>query len=103
MRHPVRKLVSRLRLLFLLAAMLAPLLAGPPAALAAQAPKVKADARYYGLTTPDARPNAYNQTEDVQVELNEGGSVALTYLLLVVLGGFCIGAMFKSAKRTHLD
>ena len=96
-------MLARLRPLFLLAAMLLPLLAGPSAALAREAPKVKADARYYGITTPDARPNAYNQREDVQVELNEGGSVALTYLLLVVLGGFCIGAMFKSAKRTHLD
>ncbi len=33
----------------------------------------------------------------------EGGSAAVTYLLLVGLGVLCVGVTFKNAKRTHLD
>src|SRR3712207_3372631 len=33
----------------------------------------------------------------------EGGSTALTWILLMLLGAFCIGVLFKSARRTHLD
>ncbi len=33
----------------------------------------------------------------------EGGGNALTYLLLVALSGICVGVMFMSSKRTHLD
>ena len=33
----------------------------------------------------------------------EGGSTALTWLLLVFLAVIAVGVMFKNAKRTHLD
>jgi hypothetical protein len=33
----------------------------------------------------------------------EGGSVTLTWLLLVLLAGICVLVLFKDAKRTHLD
>ena len=33
----------------------------------------------------------------------DAGSTGLTWLLLVVLGAICIGVLFKSGKRTHLD
>ena len=33
----------------------------------------------------------------------ENSSTALMWLLLIVLGAICVGVMFKSAKRTHLD
>jgi len=33
----------------------------------------------------------------------EGGSVALTWLLMIFLAGVCLSVMFKNAKRTHLD
>ncbi len=48
--------------------------------------------------TIDALRYGYTQTVEV-----EGGSAALTWLLLVGLGVLCFGVLFKDAKRTHLD
>ena len=38
-----------------------------------------------------------------QVVALEGGSTALTWVLLIVLALLALGALFKDAKRTHLD
>lgn len=46
----------------------------------------------------DARLEGHNGT--VQLD---GGSSALTFLLLAGLGILAIGVTFKSGKRTHLD
>jgi hypothetical protein len=46
----------------------------------------------------DARLEGYENN----VTLDAGGT-GLTWLLLVVLGALCIGVLFKSGKRTHLD
>ena len=46
----------------------------------------------------DARLEGYENN----VTLDAGGT-GLTWLLLVVLGVLCIGVLFKSGKRTHLD
>jgi hypothetical protein len=48
----------------------------------------------------DARLLGYPSPPNVQLE---GGSTALTWLLLVVLGVLTIAVLFKDAKRTHLD
>jgi hypothetical protein len=47
---------------------------------------------------PDARIQNYTKT----VSLPEGGT-SLTWLLLIFLAGICLSALFKNAKRTHLD
>jgi len=47
---------------------------------------------------PDARIQNFTKT----VTLPEGGT-ALTWLLLILLAGICLAALFKNAKRTHLD
>jgi hypothetical protein len=49
-------------------------------------------------TSYDARVEGY--TPKMQLD---GGSTALTWLLLVVLGVLTIAVLFKDAKRTHLD
>ena len=46
----------------------------------------------------DARLEGY----DSKVYL-DGESQALTYILLIALGGLTFGVMFKNARRTHLD
>ena len=33
----------------------------------------------------------------------DSGSTALTWLLLIVLTGICVGVMFMNPKRSHLD
>lgn len=33
----------------------------------------------------------------------DGGSTALTWLLLIVLAALILGVLFKSSNRTHLD
>jgi hypothetical protein len=33
----------------------------------------------------------------------DGGSTALTWLLLIFLGVVCLGVLFKNARRSHLD
>jgi len=33
----------------------------------------------------------------------DAGGTAFTYVVLVVLGGVCLGALFIKGKRTHLD
>jgi hypothetical protein len=45
----------------------------------------------------DARLEAYPKN----VTLDAGG--ALMYFLLLVLAGLCLGVLFKSANRSHLD
>ena len=46
----------------------------------------------------DARLEGYANN----VTLDAGGS-GLTWLLLVVLAALCLGVMFKTAGRSHLD
>ena len=46
------------------------------------------DARLEGYQTPVAL---------------DSGSTALTWLLLIVLTGICVGVMFMNPKRSHLD
>lgn len=46
----------------------------------------------------DARLEGYNTS----VTLDGGGS-GLTWLLLIVMGALCLGVLFKSSGRTHLD
>jgi hypothetical protein len=46
----------------------------------------------------DARLEGY--PTNVTLDL---GTTALTWLLFVFLSVVCIGVMFKSARRTHLD
>ena len=47
---------------------------------------------------PDARIQNFTKT----VSIPEGGT-ALTWLLLIFLTLICLAALFKNAKRTHLD
>jgi hypothetical protein len=47
---------------------------------------------------PDARIQNFTKT----VSVPEGGT-ALTWLLLIFLTLICLAALFKNAKRTHLD
>ena len=87
-----------------LLALLVVLTAAPPLWAAPKQDAVKPDARYYGFVDPSAPVTAGGgQQPGVNVELEEPGSVALTYLLLMVLGVLGIGVLFKSARRTHLD
>ncbi|HEV8291475.1 MAG TPA: hypothetical protein VGP94_06110 [Tepidisphaeraceae bacterium] len=47
---------------------------------------------------PDARIQNFTKV----VTIPEGGT-ALTWLLLIFLSVICLAALFKNAKRTHLD
>lgn len=47
---------------------------------------------------PDPRLEGYKDA----VKLVEG-SAALTWMLLIALAIVCVAAMFKNAKRSHLD
>src|SRR5581483_11004107 len=49
----------------------------------------------------DARLKGYK--DGGTVALKDASGTALTWLLLVVLAGLCIGVLFMNAKRTHLD
>jgi hypothetical protein len=69
-------------LVFLLTVAIAPL-----SAMAEDAPK-----------SYDGRLDDYAQP--VTVDTN---GTALTYFLFVALGFICLGAMFKNARRSHLD
>jgi len=62
-------------------------LLSPAMALAADDDKMP-DARIQNFTKPVGLPD---------------GSNALTWLFLILLTGICLGALFKNAKRTHLD
>ena len=46
----------------------------------------------------DARLEGYGSS----VTLDSGGS-GLTWLLLIVLAALCLGVLFKSSGRSHLD
>jgi hypothetical protein len=46
----------------------------------------------------DARLEGYPQNVTLQ-----GGSTALSWLLLIVLAALCVGVLFKNANRSHLD
>jgi hypothetical protein len=53
----------------------------------------------------DAAPKSYDGRLDdyaQPVTLDSNGT-ALTYFLFVALGFICLGAMFKNARRSHLD
>lgn len=45
----------------------------------------------------DARLEGYNRNVTLS------GGTALTWILLIFLGGICAIGLFKDAKRTHLD
>jgi hypothetical protein len=51
----------------------------------------------------DGRLEGYAKNAQPMSVTIEGGSTALTWLLLVFLAGICAMVMFKNAKRTHLD
>jgi hypothetical protein len=46
----------------------------------------------------DARLEGYDQS----VTLDEGG-VGLVWMVFILLAVICLGALFKDARRTHLD
>jgi hypothetical protein len=46
----------------------------------------------------DARLEGYEQ----RVTLDDGG-VGLVWMVFILLGAICLGALFKDARRTHLD
>lgn len=50
----------------------------------------------------DAKPNVKVEGYTRPVKL-EDSSTALTYILLIFIGGICVAVMFKDAKRSHLD
>ena len=50
----------------------------------------------------DKLPDARIQNFTKIVTIPEGGT-ALTWLLLIFLSVICLAALFKNAKRTHLD
>ena len=50
----------------------------------------------------DKLPDARIQNFSKPVSVPEGGT-ALTWLLLIFLTLICLAALFKNAKRTHLD
>jgi hypothetical protein len=66
----------------------------PTAALAQPEEREIIDARLEGYAAEKNQP--------VNVTL-EGGSTALTWVTFTVLAVIGLGAMFKDAKRTHLD
>lgn len=79
--------------LIILIMMLAPILAIPAATYASNSddedqPKI------------DARLDGY---KDGNVALKDASGTGLTWVLLIVLGGLCIGVMFMNSKRSHLD
>ncbi len=47
-------------------------------------------------------PDARIQNFQKPVTVPEGGT-ALTWLFLILLTGICLAALFKNARRTHLD
>ena len=48
----------------------------------------------------DARLDGY---KDGNISLKDASGTGLTWVLLVILGGMCIGVMFMNSKRSHLD
>lgn len=46
----------------------------------------------------DARLEGYSESMTLG-----GGGTGLIWLLLVVMGAICLGVLFKSSGRTHLD
>jgi len=73
--------------IFRVIAWMVAVLLSPAMALAADDEKLP-DARIQNFTKP--------------VTIPEGGT-ALTWLLLIFLTLICLAALFKNAKRTHLD
>jgi hypothetical protein len=49
----------------------------------------------------DARLEGYGEGQNMA--LKDAGGTAVTWLLLIVLAGLCLGVMFMHSKRTHLD
>ena len=69
-----------------------------PAVVAAAACASPALAQEEGIEH-DGRLEGYAE----KVIIDGGESTALTWLLLVLLGGITLSVMFKNARRTHLD
>ena len=70
------------------------LLASPPAARAQDDAETNYDARLHGFVTRTGEP--------VKVHVNKD-STATTWLLFLFVGVVGMAALFKNAKRTHLD
>lgn len=68
------------------------ILASPLLALAADDDEKRIEARIQNFV----RPGGGSIT-------TEAGSTALTWLLFLVMAAVCVAALFKNAKRTHLD
>jgi hypothetical protein len=52
----------------------------------------------------DDREVVYGRLEGFSRDVTlQGGSTALTWILLIFLGAVCLSVMFKNARRTHLD
>ena len=85
-RSPTSKRLRWVLVVCLWACTLAALLLPPPAL--AQEEEIKRDARLEGYP--------------VKVSV-ENDSTALIWLLLIFLGMVALSAMFKNARRTHLD
>jgi hypothetical protein len=66
-------------------------------ALMASAQNASASSQEPEHEVVDARLEGYGRN----VTLN--GGTALTWVLMVFLGGVCLIGMFKDAKRSHLD
>ncbi len=54
------------------------------------------------LAEDEPRVDARLQNFQKNVSVPEGGT-ALTWMLLILLTMVCLAALFKNAKRTHLD
>src|SRR5450432_1571793 len=57
------------------------------------------------MAADENAPKSYDGRLDdyAQPVTLDGGGTALTYFLFVGLGFICLGAMFKNARRSHLD
>jgi len=48
----------------------------------------------------DARLKGY---KDGTMALKDASGTALVWVLILILGALCVGVLFMSSKRTHLD
>jgi len=64
----------------------------------------KPDARVEGFVkpAPAGSEDPSRAIESVQVAV-KSNSTAMAWIVLMAIAVMCVGAMFKNAKRTHLD
>lgn len=55
------------------------------------------------LADDDEKPNAYLEGYKQTVMIEPGPTTPLAYGLLIILAGVCVAALFKNARRSHLD